>query len=93
MRHIAAAEQQRRERLAHRSGGSRRGRGGSIRGRGRGRGGLMMMKKSRTSEEDEGGGGGNSSDSGPDNLDLVRKYCLSFRSPLLSLLSLSSPFS
>lgn len=53
----------------------------------------MMMKKSRTSEEDEGGGGGNSSDSGPDNLDLVRKYCLSFRSPLLSLLSLSSPFS
>ncbi|GAA6017926.1 hypothetical protein JCM11491_001221 [Sporobolomyces phaffii] len=62
LRHIAAAEQQRRERLATRDGGKLRGRG-SRRGRGRGRGGAMM--KARTNPEEE-------LDSGPDNLDLVR---------------------
>ncbi|GAA6059844.1 hypothetical protein JCM10212_003756 [Sporobolomyces blumeae] len=61
LRHIAAAEQQRRERLAARDGG--RGRRGSRRGRGRGRGGAMM--RSRTTPEED-------ADSGPDNLDLVR---------------------
>ncbi|GAA5936144.1 serine/threonine-protein kinase [Sporobolomyces koalae] len=62
LRHIAAAEQQRRERLAAREGPTGRSRG-SRRGRGRGRGGANM--KWRTSPEDE-------PDSGPDNLDLVR---------------------
>ncbi|GAA5946566.1 hypothetical protein JCM3765_000298 [Sporobolomyces pararoseus] len=62
LRHIAAAEQARRERLAARAGGSLRGRG-SRRGRGRGRGGATM--KPRTTPEVD-------LDSGPDNLDLVR---------------------
>ncbi|GAA5898682.1 uncharacterized protein JCM6883_003388 [Sporobolomyces salmoneus] len=64
LRHIAAAEQQRRERLAARDGGvGLRGRG-SRRGRGRGRGGAAMLKARSAPEAEH--------DSGPDNLDLVR---------------------
>ncbi|GAA5855536.1 hypothetical protein JCM8547_007879 [Rhodosporidiobolus lusitaniae] len=64
LRQIAAAEAQRRERLAARANGAGRGKG---RGRGRGRGGMTPGGLGRFGVADEA-----ELDSGPDNLDLVR---------------------